>query len=554
MTNAPVLAKECKFAIHIPANYRNGTEDYHMVKEAIHNPNGTTTPNLRLIRNFKRPFWITAPSKRFNKEKIEWESIDNLQKHECTQSELRNGIAKALECQWSKDTYKKLTNSPYVYGSDISSTSLIKERYRNAFPNTESRYSLAVLDIETDVVRGTKDILIITVSMVDRIFTAILPVFLEGIADVNTLLTSKASQYIGEYLEKRNMCPEIYIADSQTDMIRAVFDKLHIWKPDLLAAWNMDFDIPRILEALETSGVDPKDILSDPSIPKDLRICKYRQGAQKKVTASSCSPINPADQWHSVTLTASFYIIDAMCSYKRIREGEQDEGSYSLDAILHKELGIRKLKFKEADEYDGLKWHFVMQSQYKLEYVIYNLFDCISMLELDEKTKDLGFTLPTYAGITDFAKFKSQPQKIADQLEVFLQRRGYVYGTVGDSYNAVEDDGADSTLGLEDWILTLPAHMCELGMNCIVEDPTMRTGIRCHTYDSDAVKAYPSAVSVANVSKGTTRREIIRIDGIDESVFREQNLNFVIGYNNSIQYCTTMLSLPGPEELLKKIS
>lgn len=69
-------------------------------------------------------------------------------------------------------------------------------------------------------------------------------------------------------------------------------------------------------------------------------------------------------------------------------------------------------------------------------------------------------------------------------------------------------------------------------------------------FDSDEVSAYPSATMVLNVSKETTLKEIISIDGIDENVFRAQNLNFLLGSTNAVEYVTNMFNAPKPYELL----
>lgn len=88
-------------------------------------------------------------------------------------------------------------------------------------------------------------------------------------------------------------------------------------------------------------------------------------------------------------------------------------------------------------------------------------------------------------------------------------------------------------------------------MHCIEEDPNIYSNIRAFVYDSDAVSAYPTATSITNVSKETTKRELISIKDIDEEVFRAQNLNLVLGRVNAIEYCTTMFNMPKPEDLLK---
>lgn len=559
-----IVARECRFALHIPSRHSD-MPDLHMVKEQLHRADGTMIPNLRFIKNFERPFGITKPNARVHQDKREWESLDNLLIKNVTQSRLRDEVAKMLDKGWSNDPLKKLAQSPYLYGADITSTSLIKKMYMDKFPQYNTPYTIATYDVETDVVFGTEEVIMATVIFKKEIYIGVVKKFVQGFANLEHLLQVCAEKYIGTELEQHGMKITLVVCDDVVEVIRKTFAKVHEVKPDFLAIWNMDYDIPKILDNLEKHGVDPRDILCDPSVPRHVRVCKYKQGPKKKVTASGkVIPINPAAQWHTLLCTASFYVIDAMCAYKHIRLGEQEEPSYSLDAILQKKIKKRKLKFQEADGYTGLKWHQFMQTNYKIEYMVYNIFDCLSMIELDNTTKDLQFTLPTFAATSDFWNFKSQPRRIADALHFFALEKGYMMGTVGAAEEAVEvevdtaiaepedeDDTGNTTLGLEGWIVTLPAHMSVLGMACIEEDPSMRTGIRGFVFDSDATSAYPSATSVANVSKTTTKRELISIKGVEEDVFRMQNLNLIVGRVNALEYSQTMFNAPKPEELLQ---
>jgi hypothetical protein len=68
-------------------------------------------------------------------------------------------------------------------------------------------------------------------------------------------------------------------------------------------------------------------------------------------------------------------------------------------------------------------------------------------------------------------------------------------------------------------------------------------------YDSDVTSAYPNAGRASNVSKETTFRELVRIDDVEENVFRMQNLGLIAGPVNSIEYCNVMFNLPNPFEL-----
>ncbi len=538
-----MIKKECRFAVHIPSLHPD-TPDVHMVKEVLHLEDGTTQPNIRFIKDFKRSFYVTKPQCRDHKQNKEYEHISKLDRHISTQSEMTQKLKVLLDKQWSNDRLRQLSSSPYVYGTDITSTALIKHGYRTAYPDTITPFKLAVLDIETDVVNGTDEILMVSITTNDKIVTSIVKSFVSGFGLPINDIKVAIDKHIPKYVQGKDI--EILLADTPTQAIKDVFKRVHEWKPDWLAIWNIDFDLPRIIATLKKSGVSVEDVMSDPKVPKEFRVFKYKQGIKKKTTASGkVIPINPAMQWHTVKNTASFTFIDAMCVYKQLRLMGSEEPSYSLDAILDKELGIRKLKFEATNQYTGLKWHQVMQSKYKIEYVVYNIFDCLGIIELDKKTKDLELTLPMFAGITDFEFFKSQPKRILDALYMYLLDSDHVL-----SGGVIPDDEKNKTLGLKQWILTLPSHLSVLGLKLIKEDENIHTNIRTHVMDSDAVSAYPSATMGLNVSKSTTLREIHRIVGMKESKFVLNNLDLLSGMTNSVTYSTDMFNMIKPSELL----
>lgn len=94
--------------------------------------------------------------------------------------------------------------------------------------------------------------------------------------------------------------------------------------------------------------------------------------------------------------------------------------------------------------------------------------------------------------------------------------------------------------------------MADNGLRCIAEDPTMRTNIRAYNADSDAVSSYPSDMSACNVSKETTQREVITIEGIPEEIFRLQNINLLSGHVNAVEYCVSMFNFPTANQVLQQ--
>jgi hypothetical protein len=441
---------ECKHAVYTNSKDPRKNDDVVVVKEVIHTKDGRTIPNLRFFKNFKRPFYVTRELHRNHSEKKEWEKLSRLQKFECRQNELMTRIAKALGYGKIQGGLRVAGRSPYLYGADITTPTLIKQMYRDRWPNCVSDNNVAVFDIETDVLYGTGEPVYIALTFKDRAFLAVTQKFLGSTINPVEKLHAKFEEYLGEYKKKRNIKLEVKVVNDPATGIIEAFKRAHEWQPDFVSIWNIDFDIPKVIETLTKAGHDPAEVFSDPRVPPEFRFFKYKQGPSKKQTASGqVMTIHPAERWHVAECPASFFLIDSMCVYKRIRMAKQNEPSYSLDAILKKHLNLGKLKFKEADEYTGLKWHQVMQRDYKIEYGIYNLFDCIGVELLDEKTKDLSQIITTQSKSSEYTIFNSQPKRLVDDIYFFCRDRGLVPATCSDDMVHELDE---HVVGLKDWM------------------------------------------------------------------------------------------------------
>jgi hypothetical protein len=562
------IGYECRFAVYCPP--QNGSEDdWHLVKEIAHyapspaHPEGRREPRTRLVKNYTYPFWVTKKGGRNHEQKKEWEELTMLDRFESTRSKRDRAIAKALGMGWFQGDPRQLARSPYLYGSDILSTAVLKKTYQQKWPNLMSGYSVACFDTEKDVVYGTEEINMATLSFGKKVFTAVQKSFVEGLSNVQERAHDTFKKYLSaidmkdkkgepitvDVIEKRGLQWELVIVDREIDVIVECMKKAHEWKPDFVAIWNIDFDMQMMIKACERAGYDPAHIFSDPSVPPAFRHFKYKQGQKQKKTASGkITPIKPADQWHSVFTPSSFYFIDAMCVYRKIRIAKGEEPSYALDAILDKILGARKLKFKEAEQYTKLEWHQFMQLNFKLEYIVYNVFDCVSMEMLDETTLDLQVALPGGSGCSDFSNFKSQPRRTVDDLHYFALDLGKVIGSTSDE---MQVDLDKLTLGLENWIVTLPAHLvADNGLKLIEEYPELRTNIRVHVADLDVSASYPNGEVVFNIGKCTTKKELCRIEGVPEQLQRAQGINLSGGHTNAVEFCVDLYGLPHMEQWL----
>lgn len=550
-----VVGREAKFIWHLgrPKNDNSG-DDIHMVKEHVHYSDGTTEPRLAFIKNYKRDFYTTKIAARNHEEKKEWERLSNLNKYSCVQSDLLKSAATALDKKGFHGSIKQLCTSPYLYGTDIRSESLLKHDYMKRFPKAIGNNIVAVFDIETSM--ETNEIIMASICTNDKDYTVVSMDMLTEFNKRNNLSNKKSDiinrlketyikymdDYEENYLEKAKKW-EIELVDTELECAANCFKIAHTWKPDFISIWNIDFDIPKVLSVLEKNKVDPKFIFSDPAVPTQYKQFEYRKGDTQKVTASGVvNPVSIANQWHTVFSCSSYYLIDSMCVYKRLRLSDPEEASYKLDHIAEKELEITKLKFKEADGYKEGAWHSFMQENYLYEYILYNLFDCKLVLKIDNKTKDLCYKITKTAAITHLENFDSLPRSLVNDLHFYCLENDHVIGTT--SSNLVTE--IDKLMfGAKDWIVALQAGLfVNSGLKLYADDFSIDSNIYPDTGDLDVSAAYPTNGSVLNQSKETTCYAMISVDGIVETDVRNCALNLSSGANNAVEICTTLFKAP----------
>lgn len=563
------VKREVRWSYHLKRNeYR---EDTHLVKELITYDDGSTKPSLTVSVDVRRPVFVTAEPYRRHKDKREFEDRDKLVSQLTTESDKTRTAARMLDMSYVGDNAMAVTKSPYLYGYDITSTSLLKMASLKRNDYKQSPYSVSGFDIETDM--WDESVLMATYVFSDVVHTAIVRDFVKGYADPERNIRLAIEKYLPEYKDSKFV---ITFHDDEIRLLEYIFKLINKQAPDFLAIWNMDFDIPRILDRINRRGLDPKDIICDQSLPKSLRQCWYKEGRKKAVTASGkVKPINPSLQWHALHSSTTFMVIDAMCAYRQLRMGQAERPSYALDAILQHELKKRKLNFSAADHLEKGAWHEFMQKEHPIEYIVYNMYDSLAMLELEAKNQDLSLSLPEFAGITDFWKYSSSVAKVTNSSFLYGLTKDAIIGTVektpfknpGDEDEEdeiiLDDDDDDEgelnpdnyrTLGLRGWIQLLPQNqLMPEGLRILEDFPHVRTNIRGATSDADSTSSYPSCTIVGNVSRKTCYNEIIDIEGIDPDIFKIQNLSLNLGSANILEYFTVMFGMPRTDRLDNEI-
>lgn len=558
-----VIGIECKNVVYAQSS-DNPNDDLLLVKEVIHTKDGQHLPRLRQIKNYQRPFYVTKQAWRNHKDKKEAERIEKLQRFQCNQAQLAIKIQLALGERMAnpRKKLKDVCSSPYVYGADILPTTYLKSKYRDKWKDLASRNKVCVLDTERDVVFGTNETIIVTMTMGDKKFIGIVKWWADRIANMDGEINSKFKSLLSQITvaskkdkdvqepydvpAKRGDKLIIYTGERPGDIVAEALRLSHKWMPDFMAIWNMDYDIPHIIAALESAGYDPKAEFSDPSVEPEFQRFWYKQDKLIKETNSKSISKHPADLWHVVYTTAGYYIIDAMCLFKKIRVASGNEPDYTLDGVLGRHVGTQKLRIPEADQYGGLKWHQVMQKDFPVEYCVYALFDCISVEMLDERTNDIGLTISVLMESSGYDYLPSLPRRVVDVLHNVWEKRGWIPGCVGADITSTLDE---DVVGLDGWICTLNSYcVVKNGLFCISEVPELQTMFRVQTNDADILQAYPTGGVISNGSKATTAIEVIDIEGVDDLTRRRQGINLTGGATNAVEIAVELAGCPSFED------
>lgn len=550
-----VIGRECKYANYQRGICSNGEwGDILIVNEVLHYKDGTKFKRMITRENYERDFWVTMPYHRKYQDKKEWEDLSKLQCFKSTQFNLPNNVLRALNKPQPQSGYismRDVAKSPYVYGTDISTPSIIKHLYNSKWPEAKSKYEVAVFDVETNMMDGSADIICAAITMKDKIAVFVDRRWYYNV-DARTGYDDFIEQVNKHIPEVRKRCPNIeyYIVDNDLEIVKGVIQKTHEWFPDFVTGWNLDYDISRIVDTCAKYNVELGDLFRFPGVSEGFgRKAKYRKGQAYRISDSG-KKMNLIwnEQWHVLDIPSPIYWVDAGTVYYSLRKQKGKLPSYSLDSILQREINQRKLTIPEAEAYTGIDKHIYMQKHHPVEYVVYNIFDCVGLEMLDEKTEDLAATFPSQCGITEFANFMSNPTKLCNKLHFFLLEKSNK--VLGSTSSDMKHDLDRFVVPLSDWIVTLDCFLLENhGLKVWKDFPELNTMIHMFGADIDVKSSYPSTEIHDNVSKETTMMEIVEIDGLTMNELRECGLNMMAGSVNAVQFCKRIYRLPEFETL-----
>ena len=525
-----------------------------VVKEQIckHNDDGTETwePNLRVIKDPTRKFYITLNQFRNHKFKKEFEDINKLEEFRCKDSELKTKLAAALGYpSWKHYVgLRELCGSPYVYGADIDTETLIKQAYLKIQPEGKSaKITVGAFDIETEV-HGEGRINVITFIHERDIYTAALKdsckiySVSDDILNIDVNVRPRQATYeeclsvidrvIGSELTKHNFKLHLELVDGELELLVTIFKHIHECKTDIVGIWNILFDIPKILERLNVLGVDPTDIFCPPELPKRYRVCEFKEDNNPNAE-------HIVDKWHWFSCTGYTQFIDSMCLYGRLRKVDGKDISYSLDYISNKELGQGKLHLGEITN------HYWSQTYDFLRYIAYNINDVLIMQLMEFKNHDIDSLI----GLSDCSllkNFSKQTIMVRDGDYVYALENGHVPASVGPSMYTQWDSEMPKAGGT-----VLPPEKAVGARAAIVKGMYDRTQVSLFVNDLDESGMYPSALRLANISKETYYGSVLNINGYDKIHIELLGQATISPEAYCVQAYKLFLDLPDYEEMEK---
>lgn len=565
-----IVSRECKHATY--SAHRDGEpHDMLTVKEYLTLKDGRRIPRVITVKDYKRPYWVTKPHFRDHTDKIQFEDISRVDMFKSTQINLRREMCFRLGRGNPTNPIKMLCREPYFYGIDPGPEVFLKQSYMNKWPDAFVPNKVAVIDAETDVrCSWTKPILWSLVEddeivlYVNKEWSYTVPNYEEAVRKeyhevldqwlepIKKKLKNKDGSYPKFLDDVKNIPLRVSLFDDHFSMTKSMIDDLHEKMPDIVTGWNVFYDASVIVESCVQAGRDPADILSDPIVPNEYKMCYLRRGPREKVAASGRKVnLDPQERWDVVLNTASWRVQDAMQLYWQLRKAKGKEtGGYGLDAMLTKQLGVGKVKYHTEDSAvpsGTIHWHMDMQENFKVRYGVYNLFDSIGVWALDKKNSDLSSQISSLAGSCDYSKFNSQPTINAiDMLFSVLKKRNKIICSTSDEMETELDLRLPSRDG---WIVTFPSHnVVEPGLELYHDLPGIKSSIHTFNADADVETTYPTVEIILNLSKETTVAEPIKVKGIGFETLRHASINLTGGQVNSVDILESVCKMPSLDD------
>lgn len=409
----------------------------------------TGETEIKTFKNKKMSVWITKPHlQQGQNTKLLCEKKENLDRLIVDPCYMVQDVGRHLFPDKRYVRYGQVMNSPYVYGADIPMEVRIKQRYLQQSEDRVKEYSVSALDFETSVlppaeINGLDYGAVIISSYCDttgQIHQYVNVDFLVGI-DLDTAAQKIGNEFLKDFqylydncnaacrkvLDKYKPTLTVHLIENEREVLVQTCRIHHVAKADFCSIWNIDFDVPKLLDRMDVHQMDHGDYLCHPDIPPGLRVCEYHKDNNKNLQ-------HPTHAWHFFECSGFTQFYDAMGLYVRLRKHKGVLDSASLEAIATTILGCGKVDIED-------KGHYIMQKFHKIKYCSYGAIDPLLNFCIEKVVNDI----PSLAALTEYTHLRNFAQQT-----VMLIHRFFAYclenGVVSGSQSGRMTKDSDSEI------------------------------------------------------------------------------------------------------------
>ena len=440
----------------------------------------TGDSELHIIKNPATQVYVTRDGLRRYEHKREYAKISDCDMYITPYKDQYNILAQALGIKNSDPFFQRraVEASPYAYTWDINPLIRMKCEYLDHTTKSATNLRIGMLDLETSVL-GDEQILCASVcSWSDREVKCFIlnEQWLRLDKNNTNELYKRAEEEHAKFVEglndkarkiwdKQPIKPTFVLCDNEKELIQEMFKYIHSCKFDFLGIWNMGFDVPYIKQRAEFRQLDLAELWCHPDVPSEFRMFEWKEDKTKVDHFT--------DVWHIVNAPGYTYWYDAMALYSRLRKVKGRDILYTLDYIGNKIIGAGKMHFGTNQS------HYLMQTNDKIGYCVYNTLDVIIPCLMDAITYDVAsmIELADCAMLQDFAK---QTVQLKAQFYRYLMGQKCVPGSVAGSIKQEFDD----VIGNIGGAVLHPSRMKVKGLPCLKES-SMRSAIYRLAMDLD---------------------------------------------------------------------
>lgn len=524
---------------YVKANRKNNTPDYLYL---IYRDMDTDEKQLKIIPEPKMDIYFTKPEFRNHTYNKNYELKSKLDKkvvrardiiYEIANDQGEIGRQRLNDC-FNTRNYKGLQEFymyPYVYGADYDVRVWYRNQWLNKFDNNRPKIlKKGFLDIEVDTMEATGmpnplkhpiDLVTFIDASAKESYTFCLVGVdcqekdIEYMTEKERIKEFARREYYANRLKlQKDVIDDIpglkervheefdekypgldyhfYFYKDERKMLIHLFQLINKLKLDFVGVWNIEFDMPYIIERCKALGLDPAEVICHPDFP--VKECWFKKDTHNFAVK------NKSSFFHCSSYTIYY---DQMVVYAAIRKGQKELRSNRLTYIGKIELEDEKLDYSDKGSGNLKTLSYVDY----LTYILYNIKDVLLQYGIENKTTDVDtYYVYSYKNITPYESVFKQTIKLRNVQYRTFEQQDIVPGENINTflYNAEkereDDDEDDEDDKFEGALVGNPLLIADFGIEMFGHKTN---NVFEFSIDMDMSSFYPSTIYVMNIDAST---------------------------------------------------